>query len=212
MMRLGFIKKVYGVVTLQLLVTFAFVIFTFNKSLEPFFINLPLVIIAIVGSLVTVIMLSCSRNLARQTPNNYIILGVFTVCESYLVAFISAQYSPEIVITAIGLTTLVCVGLTAYACTTKTDFTFLGAFLVVTLLLLIMFGILLIFIPSSTAYLIYCCLGVLLFSIYLIYDTQLVMGKYGLEYQIDDYIIAALNIYLDIINIFIYILRILGKR
>jgi FtsH-binding integral membrane protein len=36
------------------------------------------------------------------------------------------------------------------------------------------------------------------------------MGKFGNEYSIDDYIFAALNLYLDIINLFLYILRILG--
>ena len=45
----------------------------------------------------------------------------------------------------------------------------------------------------------------------LIYDTQLVIGKFGREYEIDDYIFAALAIYIDIINLFSFILRLLGK-
>ena len=51
---------------------------------------------------------------------------------------------------------------------------------------------------------------VVIYSIYLLYDTQLIMGKFGNEYSIDDYIFAALNLYLDIINLFLYILQILG--
>ena len=50
-----------------------------------------------------------------------------------------------------------------------------------------------------------------LFGIYLIYDIQLVIGKFGREYEIDDYIFAALAIYIDIINIFSFILSLLGK-
>jgi len=56
--------------------------------------------------------------------------------------------------------------------------------------------------------------GALVFSLYLIYDTQLMMGgnhKYSLDPE--EYIFAALNIYLDVINLFMYILMIVsGSR
>ena len=38
------------------------------------------------------------------------------------------------------------------------------------------------------------------------------IGKFGLKYEIDDYIIVALNLYLDIINLFLYILRLFGEK
>ena len=59
--------------------------------------------------------------------------------------------------------------------------------------------------------LIYCLLGVILFSFYLIFDTQLILGGEGKYASIgnDDYILAAMILYLDIINIFIYILQLL---
>ena len=53
--------------------------------------------------------------------------------------------------------------------------------------------------------------GALVFSLYLIYDTQLMLGgkhKYALSPE--EYIFAALNIYLDVINLFRYILLIVG--
>ena len=53
--------------------------------------------------------------------------------------------------------------------------------------------------------------GALIFSLYIIYDTQLMMGgkhKYSLDPE--EYIFAALNIYLDVINLFMYILMIVG--
>ena len=61
--------------------------------------------------------------------------------------------------------------------------------------------------------LIYCTLGVALFSFYLIFDTQLIVGgedKYAMIGN-DDYILGAIILYLDIINIFIYILQILSS-
>ena len=57
----------------------------------------------------------------------------------------------------------------------------------------------------------YGCSGALIFSLYIVYDTQLMMGgkhKYALSPE--EYIFAALNIYLDIINLFRYILLIVG--
>jgi FtsH-binding integral membrane protein len=60
-------------------------------------------------------------------------------------------------------------------------------------------GLILMFFESNTAHVIYDCFGVLLFSIYIIYDTQLILGngKYSLE--IDDYVFAALNLYIDVV-------------
>lgn len=53
--------------------------------------------------------------------------------------------------------------------------------------------------------------GVILMSVYLIIDTQMIVGSHSLKYSIDDYILASVNLYLDIINIFIYLLAIMGK-
>lgn len=59
--------------------------------------------------------------------------------------------------------------------------------------------------------LVYASLGALLFSFYLVYDTQLMMGgKHKYSLSPEEYIFAALNLYLDIINIFLYILTIIG--
>jgi len=49
-----------------------------------------------------------------------------------------------------------------------------------------------------------------LFSLYLIYDLQLIMGGKTLELSPDDYVAASLSIYLDVINIFLALLTIIG--
>ena len=59
---------------------------------------------------------------------------------------------------------------------------------------------------------IFSSISLLIFSLYLIYDTQLIYSKFGTEYKIDDNIIAVIHIYLDIINLFIEILKIVGKK
>jgi len=75
----------------------------------------------------------------------------------------------------------------------------------------LIFGIVAIFVKGKIITLVYASIGALLFSVYLIYDTQLMMGgehKYSISPE--EYIFAALNLYLDIINIFMYILTIIG--
>ena len=53
--------------------------------------------------------------------------------------------------------------------------------------------------------------GALVFSLYLVYDTQLMLGgkhKYALSPE--EYIFAALNLYIDVVQLFLYILMIVG--
>ena len=53
--------------------------------------------------------------------------------------------------------------------------------------------------------------GAVVFSLYLVYDTQLLMGgKHKYSISPEEYVFAALSIYLDVINIFLYILMIVG--
>lgn len=212
-LRMGFIRKVYGILSLQLLITSVFVGLTFFREVKYFmYENIGLFWAAMGLSLLIIFSLLCFPSLFRTFPANYIILFVWTVCEAYMVGTASAFNPPEIVLTAALLTALVTFSLTLYACTTKTDFTFLGGFLFVVTTIMIFWGIFyLIF--GFFLYTVYCVLGVILYSVYLIFDTQLIMGKFGLEYSIDDYILAAISIYIDIIQLFLYFMQLLrGSR
>ena len=84
--------------------------------------------------------------------------------------------------------------------------------------ILLIAGLLLIFWPSELgggkkyAIIGYASLGAFIFSMYIVYDTQLMMGgKHKYSVSPEEYIFAALNLYLDIINLFLFILRIIGS-
>lgn len=210
-MRIGFIRKVYGILSVQLLITSTFVVLTFLPPVAFFVqMNIELFYLALCTSFGIIIMLICFPELYRTVPINYIMLFIWTVCESYLVGTASSFYPPEIVLVAAGLTTVIVLTLTVYSFTTETDFTVHAALLYSLSMVLFLWG-LFILIFGFFLYTLYCVLGVILFSVYLIFDTQLIIGKYGKEYGIDDYIIAALNIYIDIIQIFLFLLQILGR-
>lgn len=62
-------------------------------------------------------------NISRKVPINYIVLGLFTLFESYMVSFVCYMYTPQSVILAATATLAATIGLTYYAMTTKEDFT-----------------------------------------------------------------------------------------
>ena len=52
----------------------------------------------------------------------------------------------------------------------------------------------------------------LLFGLYLVIDTQMIVGGRSVELAIDQYALAAMLLYIDIVQIFLYILRFLSKK
>ncbi|CAG4962923.1 unnamed protein product [Colias eurytheme] len=212
--RKAFIRKVYSILMCQLLVTMGFIaLFVFHEPTKVFVRSNPYLFwIALVVTFVCIIAMACCENVRRTTPMNFIFLFIFTLAQSFLLGVASSTYEATEVFIAVGITAAVCLGLTLFAFQTKWDFTMMGGALVAASMVLLMFGLISIFIPrNDIVRLVYASLGVLLFSMYLVYDTQLMMGgKHKYSISPEEYIFAALNLYLDIVNIFLYILTILG--
>lgn len=211
---MGFIRKVYMILMAQLVVTFGMVaLFTLSSDVKQFVKTTPaLFYVALVGTLVCMIALSCCGNLRRRTPHNYIFLGIFTICEGFLLGTAAASFTQSEILIAVGVTVVVTLSLTLFAFQTKFDFTGCGMFVFVSLIVLLLFGILALIFQSQILNLVYSCLGALLFSFFLVFDTQLMLGgrhKYSLSPE--EYVFAALTLYLDVINIFMYILSIIGN-
>ena len=213
-LRLGFIRKVYGVLSVQLLVTMVMCMFSIvSTSYAKFQIQNPAFVwISMIGAIIIMIALICFRSVSRTVPTNYILLFAFTFFEGYMVSCLCAVTSPKLVLMAAVMTCAITFALTVYACTTKTDFTVLNSLLFICSMVLLLFGLFCLFTQNKILHIIYCCLGVLIYSVYLIYDTQLIMGDKSRALEIDDYIYASLMLYLDIINLFIYILKLLKEN
>lgn len=99
-------------------------------------------------------------------------------------------------------------GLTAYALTTKKDFSFLGGMLWMGLLVLVGASFIGIFIGSSVFHLAIASVGVLLFGAYVLYDTSRLLHSEEPITPVD----AAISLYLDFVNLFVMLLQILGSR
>ncbi|KAG5685119.1 hypothetical protein PVAND_014315 [Polypedilum vanderplanki] len=211
--RAGFIRRVYSILSIQLLVTLGFVmLFVFHEPTKLFAHRNPqLMMIPMIGTLVLVCVIACFESARRNSPTNIILLGLFTFFESTLVGFISSTYETKIVLMAIGLTTIIVIGLTLFAFQTKYDFTMCGGFLCICLLILTIGSLIgAFFFRGELGQFIIACAGAAIFSMYIVYDTQIMMGgehKYSISPE--EYIFAALNLYMDIIQLFLYLLRIL---
>ena len=122
------------------------------------------------------------------------------------------KYTPKSVMSALFLTLATVLTLTYYAWNTKTDFTVHSGTLLVCLVLLIFSSFIFLFVKIPLSNLLVMYGALVLFCIYLIYDTQLLIGKRGKKFSEDDYILAAISLYLDIIVLFLQILKIFGEK
>lgn len=195
------------VITLLFIALFLYVDAIRDYSRE----NVWLWAVAFVMTFVCLIALACCPDVRRKSPLNFIMLGIFTVCEGFLLGSVASCYEKSEVLMAVGITAVVCLGLTIFAFQTKYDFTMCSGALLVLLIVLLCFGLISIIIRSQILSIVYASLGALIFSMYLVFDTQLMLGgKHKYSLSPEEYIFAALNLYLDIINMFLFILSIIG--
>ena len=213
-MREGFITKVYGIISYQILVTsiiiyLGFVSTWFQEVIlkSKFFLGLNIVV-----TITCLFLPMFSAKLLQKMPSNYIILTLFTISFSCIISMETNKYTAKSVMSALFLTFVTAITLTYYAWKTKTDFTVHSGTLLVCLVLLICSSLifLVVRIPFSNLLIMYGSL--VLCCIYLIYDTQLLIGKRGKKFSEDDYILAAITLYLDIIVLFLQILKIFGEK
>jgi FtsH-binding integral membrane protein len=163
----------------------------------------------LIFSFVFLVALTCCPAVAQMYPVNYAILLMWTVCETYLLSAVASIYTTTSVVQAVALTAVVTFSLMTYAKTTTRDLSGMGPYLLAGLLILVFGSIIRIFLPHIPFMdTVWACFGALLFSFYIVYDTWMIMKRV----TPDQVIFCALALYLDIINLFIYILEIFGSR
>ena len=212
--REGFIYKVFGIVLYQLILLFIMVYlgFTFKYFHDLLLTSSKMLIITFIIFFTCLLLPIFKPSLYRTVPINYILLTVFSLSFGWWIAAFTILYTKTSVLFVLCLTVVTVASLTVYAFFTKKDYTVYGSFLFTALIVLIVASLLELFFPIPILRLIIAYFSLMLFSIYLIYDVQLVIGDKKHKFSEDDYILAALNIYLDIVNIFIELLQLFGTR
>lgn len=206
--RMSFIRKVYSILTVQLLLTAGLSSLSFFSTGYRNWIqsNSWMMWLSLFGAIGFMLLTFWKR---KSYPTNMIFLAGFTGLEAYSISVITSFYESRIVIQALILTLGIFVGLTLFACQTKYDFTNWLPYLFGALWVLIIFGFMAAFFPGGkTIELVYGVVAALIFSGYILVDTQLVMRHYHVEEEIA----ASISLYLDILNLFLAILRILNSQ
>ena len=114
---------------------------------------------------------------------------------------------PMLIMQALGSTALIFLGLSAYALNTKKDFSFMGGFLTVGLIVVIVASIVNIFIGSSLMFMVLNAAVVLIMSGLILFDTSRIIN--GGE---TNYIRATVSLYLSVYNLFTSLLALLGAN
>ena len=210
--------KTFGWMFLGLLVTFGTAI-AFSAGGGLYYLltlGMPAVFALCIAELVLVMVLSARLGKmsiagARGLFFAYAILNGVTFSAVFF------AYDVQILLSVFALTALYFGALAAYGWLTKRDLSGLGTILGFSVLFLLVFWVLSMFLPLGAFERIICFIGLAVFMGCTAYDTQRVKHLHA-EY-VEDYemskkasIFAALQLYLDFINIFLYILRLLGRR
>jgi FtsH-binding integral membrane protein len=211
-LRNAFLRKVYTILCLQLALTVGVAsLCSWHQATQALLLtNLQgFMWGSLIGSIAILVALSCG-GLQHSHPINAILLFLFTLCESVVVGVVCTMYQymgmADLVVGAAGITLTIFVGLTIYVHLSKKDFSFMGGFLMVGVMVMIGWGLLNMIFGWRQSF-IYSALGALLFCGFILFDTSQIMLKYG----VDDYIPACISLYLDVINLFFHILRLLAR-
>ncbi|KAJ8268584.1 hypothetical protein COCON_G00137560 [Conger conger] len=210
--RRAFIRKVFSVVTLQLLVTFSVVcVFTFSETVkETVQKNLWVYLSSYILFVIVAVSLSICSSFSRQHPWNLVGLSVVTLTMSYMVGTVASYHNTTAVIIAMGITIGVSFAIIIFSAQTRVDFTLCNGTLLILSVILLMSGFFCFFFYSNVVQVVYGSLGAILYSVFLAVDCQLVMGRKKYSLDPEEYVFASLILYLDIITIFLYLLILLG--
>ena len=122
-----------------------------------------------------------------------------------LSVYLKLPHGPQLVATALGGTGIIFLGLSAYALTTRRNFNFMGGFLFVGMLVVIGASLANIFLAMPALSLAVSAVVVMLMSGFILFDTSRMVNG-----GMDNYILATVSLYMNIFNLFISLLQILG--
>uniref|UniRef100_A0A3P8NH58 Protein lifeguard 2 n=1 Tax=Astatotilapia calliptera TaxID=8154 RepID=A0A3P8NH58_ASTCA len=181
--RRTFIRKVYAILMVQLFVTVGVVgLFTFW----------------------------------RQFPWNIILLVLFVSnIENVYVCASSSFYNTKSVVLCLGITALVCLSVTIFSFQSKIDVTscqgVLFSLCMVMLICAIAISVVVPFGYVPWLHATYAVIGAILFTLFLAFDTQMLLGNKRYAISPEEYIFATLSLYLDIIYLFSFLLQLTGE-
>ena len=213
-----FFVRVYGWMSLALIITGLTAFKTFSsEQLLSFVYQTPFVFTGLlIAELLLVGVLVGAVNRMSAVAATAVFAG-YSVLNGLTLSVIFIRYTSESIASTFFIAAGTFAAMSAFGYFTKKDLTKLGNILIMALLGLIIASLVNLFMHSEMLYWISSYVGVLIFVGLIAYDTQKlkklnVIGNEGTDEDKKEAIIGALVLYLDFINLFLFLLRIFGRR
>ncbi len=212
-----YIARTFGWMFLGLMLTFAVAVGTVLSGLVFTLLASPFVLIALtVVELVVVIAFSASL-LKRSVGFTRGLFFLYSVLNGVVFSLYFLMFDVVNLMAVFALTAVFFGAFALYGRFTKTDLSRLGPILIGGLIFLIVAGLLMAFIPGfSFMERIVCMVGIVIFLCFTAYDVQKIKANYDYFYSDSAMlekasVYSALQLYLDFINLFLYLLRFFGN-
>ncbi|MBP5290560.1 MAG: Bax inhibitor-1/YccA family protein [Paludibacteraceae bacterium] len=181
-----------------------------------FFGNTALVWILLIAELALVVVLSAAINRLSFSTATLLFI-IYSALNGVTLSSIFVLYTQGSIASTFFITAGMFVALALYGTVTKKDLSGIGRFLFMTLIGLIIASIVNIFMHSEMLYWITTAIGVVIFAGLTAYDAQKIQQMAADAAEVNEStqkmaLLGALTLYLDFINLFLYLLRIFGRR
>ena len=207
--------SIYNYMTSGILLTGIVALLTARSGLAITFATGPLMWLVALSPLAIVFAMSFGANRFSKTTLQALFWGFATLMGLSL-STIFLIYTGESIAATFFATAGAFAGLSLFGYTTKKDLSGWGSFLIMGVVGLLIASVINIFLGSGTMSLVISFLGVLIFAGLTAYDTQRLKTEYGYyrgtEFAGKAVILGALSLYLDFINMFLFLLRFMGSR
>ncbi|PTV97287.1 hypothetical protein C8J27_101399 [Rhodobacter aestuarii] len=211
-------NKVYGLMSLAMLITgaVAFGVGTNDQLIAAIF-GTPIKWVVMLAPLAVVFAFGAMIHKMSTQTAQMVFIG-YSALMGLSISFIFKAYTGISIAQTFLVTAIAFASLSLYGYTTKRNLSAFGSFLMMGVVGLVIASILNIFIASSALQFAISVLGVLIFAGLTAYDTQNIKNTYlQLAHSDSDFlgkaaILGALQLYLDFLNLFMFLLQFLGNR
>lgn len=212
-----YVTKTFGTMALGLLVTaISAVIFLYSGIAFTLF-SIPMFPLILIFAELGVVAAFSSRIRKASASSARTMFFIYSILTGFTFAMLALLYTGTDISLAFLLTCFYFGALVVIGHTTKIDLSRFAPIMFVGLLVLIVFNVISLFLRMDGMDMMICSLGLLIFTGITAYDAQK-MKRSFIEYEGNEDMLqrlslySALELYLDFINIFLYILRILGRK
>ena len=211
-----YIARTFGWMFLGLMVTFALAAAMAYTGAVWYLALIPAIpMILLIAELAVVLVLSSGIQ-KRSVSATRMLFFLYAVLNGLVFSFYFVVYEVANLIFIFGITALFFGAFALYGRFTRADLSRMGPLLLGGLIFLVIAGLLTLFINFTALERIICMVGIVVFLCFTAYDTQKIKANYEYFYGNDEIlqkasIFSALQLYLDFINLFLYLLRFLGR-